>query len=250
MKPMSRPTLVMIHGLIGSLQYFDPRKRLPGIRVMTEDLLGYGRHAAVPRDRLTLAAQADHIAGYLDVLQGRVWLLGHSMGGAVAILVADRRFDRVCGVVNVEGNLTEQDTFWSKRIAAKTEDEWAAEYRGMEADPAGWIARCGVDPDPQRIAWAEHLIANQPAGTLYAMAQALLDETLRPGYLDTVRGLLARGMPMHLVAGATSAAAWGVPGFVREQAASYTEQAGVGHLMMLEAPNEFCAIVAAVLDRG
>lgn len=245
---MNEPTLLMIHGIIGSLHYFDPQSRMPGINVVTEDLLGYGRHTDVGVDRLTLAAQADHVAGRIDELPNeRIWLLGHSMGGAVAVLAADLRGDRVCGIINVEGNLTEKDTFWSRKIAAKTPEQWAREYRGMVAGPGRWIERCGVIPDPLRTAWAKQFLDNQPASTLYAMSKALLEGTLCPEFLDTVRRVLDRGIPMHLVAGSKSAADWGVPDFVREAAASYTEQPGVGHLMMLEAPEAFCEIVSSLL---
>ena len=58
---MDKPTLVMIHGLVGSLRYFDPQARLSGATVIAEDLLGYGRQRDFPPDRLTLAAQADHL---------------------------------------------------------------------------------------------------------------------------------------------------------------------------------------------
>ncbi len=245
---MDKPTLVMIHGLVGSLRYFDPQARLSGATVIAEDLLGYGRQRDFPPDRLTLAAQADHIAQRIDELSGeRVWLLGHSMGGAVAVLAADRRPERLCGFINVEGNFTEKDAFWSRKIVEKQPDEWAEEYRQMQADPAGWLERCDVEPDPERTAWAEHTLEHQPATTVYAMANALLNETLCPGYLDTVRRLLDRGLPMHLVAGAKSGADWDVPTFVRVAAASYTEQPTVGHLMMLEDPDGFCDIISCIL---
>ena len=204
---MDRPTLLMIHGLVGSLHYFDPQARMPSVSVVTEDLLGYGRQIDVPLDRLTLGAQADHVARLIDRLPDeKLWLLGHSMGGAVALLAADRRAERIFGIINVEGNFTEKDLFWSRRIAAKNPDEWAEEYRMMQGDPAGWLDRCGVEPDPQRVVWAEHILTNQPASTVYAMAKALIDETLCSTYLYMVRRLLDRGLLMHLVAGAKSAA--------------------------------------------
>jgi pimeloyl-ACP methyl ester carboxylesterase len=172
------------------------------------------------------------------------------MGGAVAVLVADRRPERVAGIINVEGNLTEKDTFWSRKIITKTPDEWAEEYRVMQADPAGWLQRCDIEPNSQRVAWAEHILVNQPASTVYAMARVLIDETLCGEYLETVQRLLDRGLSMHLVAGAKSAAGWGVPDSVREAAASYTEQPNVGHLMMLEDPEAFCRIVESILVGG
>lgn len=245
---MDNPSLVMIHGLVGSLRYFNPQARMPDVRVIAEDLLGYGVLADVPPERLTLAAQADHVAGRIDELPDeKVWLLGHSMGGAVAVLAADRRPGRIRGIINVEGNLTEKDTFWSRRIAAKPLDEWETDYKRMQADAAGWLTRCGVALTPERVGWAERILAYQPARTVYAMAQALLAETLGSAYLDVVRGLFERGIPMHLLAGEKSAAAWGVPDFVRTAAASYTEQPAVGHLMMLEAPEVFCDLVQSVL---
>jgi pimeloyl-ACP methyl ester carboxylesterase len=245
---MGKPTVIMVHGLVGSLRYFDPQKRLPHVNIVAEDLLGYGLNRGVPPDRLTLAAQADHVAQRIDESPAeKLWLLGHSMGGAVAVLAAERRPERVCGLINVEGNFTEKDAFWSRKIAEKRPDEWAEEYRQMQSDPARWLERCDVEPDPQRTAWARHILEHQPATTVYAMAKAILAETLCPSHLDTVGRLLARGLPMHLVAGAKSAADWDVPDFVRTAAASYTEQPGVGHLMMLEDPDGFCRIVWSVL---
>jgi pimeloyl-ACP methyl ester carboxylesterase len=242
------PTLMMIHGLVGSLRYFNPQARMPNIRVIAEDLLGYGGLADVPPERLTLAAQADRVAGRIDELPDeKMWLLGHSMGGAVAVLAADRRPERIRGIINVEGNLTEKDTFWSRKIAAKQLDEWETDYKRMQADAAGWLTRCGVALTPERVGWAEQILAYQPARTVYAMAQALLAETLGPAYLEVVRGLLERDVSMHLLAGEKSAGAWGVPDFVRTAAASYTEQPAVGHLMMLEDPDTFCKLVQSVV---
>lgn len=239
---------MLIHGLVGSLRYFDPQARLPQVEIVADDLLGYGRFTDTPAGQLTLAAQAEHVARQLDRQPAeRVWLLGHSMGGAVAVLAADRRPERVCGLISVEGNLTEQDCFWSRRIAAKTPAQWAADYAAMQADPAGWLERCGIAPTPRRVSWARHLLTHQPAATVYAMAGALLNETLCPGYLGAVRRLLQRGLPLHLVAGARSAGEWGVPDFVRTAAASYHEQPDVGHLMMLEDPDGFCRIIGAIV---
>ena len=248
---MEQPTLLMIHGLVGSLHYFNPQGRLKGVTVVTEDLLGYGRLVDVPPGRLTLGAQADHVVRRIDTLpEGPLWLLGHSMGGAVAVLVTDRRPGRVCGFINVEGNFTEKDTFWSQRIAAQSPAEWAGSYRVMQSDPGGWLERCGIHPDPQRVTWSEHILANQPAATVYAMAQALIEETLCSDYVAMIQRLLDGGLHLHLIAGANSAADWGVPDFVRAAAASYTEQPDAGHLMMLEDPDAFCKIIASILSAG
>lgn len=245
---MAKLTLVMIHGLVGSLDYFQPELRIVQGEVHTCDLLGYGRFRDAPSGRLTLSAQADHVARFIADLDSEpVWLLGHSMGGAVAMLLADRHPQLAAGIINVEGNFTLKDAFWSTKIITKRPEEWEDEYRAMGSDVSAWLIRCGVTPMPERVRWARDMLAWQPPATVYAMAHAIVTETKEPGYLQAVRNVVDRGRPIHLIAGERSAAAWDVPEFVRRAARSYTEPSDVGHLMMLEAPDEFCRIVDTVL---
>ena len=241
---MDKPVLLMIHGLVGSLDYFDPASRLAGATVETCDLLGYGTFGNVLPGQLTLETQVEHVAERIRAL-GRtgVWVLGHSMGGAIALLLADRHAGLVEGLINVEGNFTLKDAFWSSVIVAKPPEEWRDEYMNMQRDIAGWLERCGVRPTPQRVQWGEHLLANQPADTVYAMSKALLTQPGRPSYLEAASRIVERGVPVHLIAGERSAAAWDVPDFVRAAAKSYTVIPDVGHIMMLEKPDEFCKTV-------
>lgn len=245
---MNKPRLLMIHGLVGSLDYFDPASRVSEARVETCDLLGYGSFREVGPARLSLATQAEHLAGFIAKLDPpKVWLLGHSMGGAVGMLLADRWPHLVAGMINVEGNFTLKDAFWSARIVARPPDDWAGEYRAMQSDPAGWLQRCGIEPTQTRAAWARAILDHQPPATVRAMSKAILAETAPPDYLDTLRRVVDQGLPIHLIAGQKSAADWDVPDFVRSAARSYVEQPRVGHLMMLEQPDEFCRIVDSAL---
>lgn len=248
---MAKPMLIVIHGLIGSLNYLDPNRRIGEARVATLDLLGYGSLASVPTRGLTLAGQAEHVVGRVRALpDDAVWLLGHSMGGAVAMLAADRIPDRIAGVINVEGNFTLKDAFWSARIAEQGLEDWTRDYRRMQCDSAGWLQKCGIEPNDERIRRAEAVFANQSAETVYAMSNAIVRETAAPAYLDCVRRVVERRCPVHLVAGERSAADWDVPDFVRRAARSYTEQPGAGHLMMLEDPDAFCQIVNEIMRRA
>ena len=247
----NKPVLVMIHGLIGSLDYFDPGERIGEARVAMPDLLGYGYQAGVPTRGLTLAGQAEHAIGRVRALPDETfWLVGHSMGGAVAMLVADRIPDRIAGVINVEGNFSLKDAFWSARIAEQDLEDWTRDYRRMQGDCAGWLQECGIEPSDERIPRAEAVFANQPAETVYAMSNAIVRETAVPDYMDCVRRVVERSCPVHLVAGERSAADWDVPDFVRRAARSYTEQPGAGHLMMLEDPDAFCQIVNKIMHRA
>jgi len=244
---MDKPTLIMLHGIVGSLRYFNPAGRIASAVVHTPDLLGYGRWQEVDPAKLTLAAQAEHAATEIEKLQvGSVWVLGHSMGGAVAFYLARGWPQLVSGMINVEGNFTEKDAFWSRRIAGGSLESWEAQYEAMRADVSAWAVKCGLEPTPRAVKWCRQILENQPAVTVYAMAHALVTEAVGPGYAQLVREVIATGLPLHLIAGAKSVDAWDVHNDVRQAALSFTVQPNAGHLMMLEAPEEFCRIVDGV----
>lgn len=245
---MRKTSLLLIHGLAGSLDYFEPTKRITKATVHTPDLLGYGGMRDVSEDRLTLQAQADHVASYLETrCQTPAWLLGHSMGGAVAMLVADQRPELVHGIINVEGNFTLKDAFWASKIIVKSPGEWAEEYRRMEQDVAATVVAWRIAPSPQRTAWLASILAHQPASTVYAMSKAIMKETGDASYIEVVRRVVEGDVPIHLIAGERSAEAWGVPEFVRAAARSYTEIVDAGHLMMLKQPEVFCRLVDSIV---
>lgn len=237
--------MLIIHGLIGSLDYFDPGRRICGASVRGIDLVGYGTSPLMRGQRPTLQDQADHVASHLP--DGPTWLLGHSMGGAIAMMVADQHAHRVVGVINVEGNFTLKDAFWSSTIADQSPEDWAERYDAMRRDVSDWLTRCSIKPNPQRIEWATRMLDNQPPETVYAMSQAIIAETGTPAYLDAVRRVVDRGLAIHLIAGERSAGEWDVPKFVRDAARTDTQISGAGHLMMLEEPDAFCRAVETIL---
>jgi lipase len=80
------------------------------------------------------------------------------------------------------------------------------------------------------------------------MAESVIETTSQPSYLEDVDVVLDSGIPVHLFAGECSRAGWHVPEFVIRRAASMTVQPGVGHMMMLEAPEEFLGLLAPLLQ--
>jgi len=192
---MHKPTLLMIHGLVGSLDYFEAGARIKYADVRTLDLLGYGDLRDASSAKLTLRAQTEHVASHIASLPDPpVWLLGHSMGGAIAMLAAERRPVHVRGIINVEGNFTLKDAFWSRDIVAKSLEEWFKEYRAMLHDVPAWVTRCVVEPSEERVTWAASILEHQPAETVFAMSKAIIEETGDPAYLDAVRRVVELGV--------------------------------------------------------
>jgi pimeloyl-ACP methyl ester carboxylesterase len=99
------PPLVMIHGLMGSsrnLTYALSGQLREHFRVISVDRPGSGystRHAGTPAD---LPAQARQIAGFIKTLDlDRPLILGHSLGGAIALALALDHPQAVGGLVLV-----------------------------------------------------------------------------------------------------------------------------------------------------
>jgi abhydrolase domain-containing protein 6 len=87
------PVLVMLHGYTGSKEnWYRLCEALPRrYRLLAPDLPGWGESERVDGADYGFAAQAGRVAAFLDhVASGPVVLLGHSMGGGIAALVAAR----------------------------------------------------------------------------------------------------------------------------------------------------------------
>jgi pimeloyl-ACP methyl ester carboxylesterase len=105
--------VVAVHGITANGQVWAPlARRLPGRDVYAPDLRGRARSRGLPGPW----GMAAHVADLLALLDsvakagppggdGKVVLLGHSMGGFVATLAASRHPERFARVVLVDGGL-------------------------------------------------------------------------------------------------------------------------------------------------
>lgn len=138
---------VFLHGL-GAASTFDyseiavhPALRTTGHRSLLIDLFGFG-YSDRPRDfGYTLTEHADAVAAVLDAEHVRgAELVGHSMGGAVALVLAARRPELVGSLTLAEANLRTGGGAWSRRIAEWEEDAFVARglatFTSAEDDPA------------------------------------------------------------------------------------------------------------------
>ncbi|HXI32971.1 MAG TPA: alpha/beta hydrolase [Gemmatimonadales bacterium] len=103
--------VVMIPGLFGSAYSF--RKMIPllgdcGYRSVIVEPLGLGFSAKPPKADYSLSAQAERVAAALDSLGVRhAIVLGHSIGGAIALRLALHHPDLVSALVLIESGPTE-----------------------------------------------------------------------------------------------------------------------------------------------
>lgn len=240
--------ILLIHGLIGSLNGPRILNAFSDVDVLAPDLLGYGEFASFPTHNLTLQDQANHLANWLrDSGAESVQVVGHSVGGAVGLLLAYAYPSLVASYVSVEGNMTLKDAFWSAELSQKPYAEVASIVESYRGDIRGWISSAGVEPTAQALDMARTWIDHQPPSTIKAQAKAVVEATSTEAYLDKLRDLIQSGLPVHLIAGEKSRAAWDLPAWAEQMSSSMTTVKNRGHLMMLESPEEFANTIVKVL---
>lgn len=241
--------IVLVHGLFGSLGDERILELFKARAAHAPDLLGYGTLSASNIDGLTLEDQADRIADYfVQAGLARAHLVGHSIGGAIAVLFAARHPEFTASLTSVEGNLTLKDAFWSEQLAAKSLSEVEKIIDGYKRNPQAWIADAGVPINTWTARLAEQWLANQPARTIHAQAAAVVSATRERRYLDTFNSLLQSPLSVNLIAGSHSSSEWDVPAWVNDGCSLRINMPDTGHLMMAEDPALFAATVEAGIE--
>lgn len=114
--------LLLVHGFLA--WSFTWRKNLPALserfHTYAVDLRGFGLSQRGAHLRFGLDDQADLLAAFLDQMQiDRAAMIGHSMGGEVALRFALRHPDRLKGMVLVAPSaLVQRSLHWIERFLA------------------------------------------------------------------------------------------------------------------------------------
>jgi pimeloyl-ACP methyl ester carboxylesterase len=235
--------VVFIHGFIGT---FDVASF--GLPHAAPDLLGYGEHQSASLDAVSLPGQVEHLRAFVDARFGikPVDVVGHSVGGAIAMLFAHTYPEYVRRIVNIEGNFTLDDAFWSASVGRMSPDEADAMMNEFRADPLAWISGSVIAPAPHLSEVAHRWLAHQPASTLRAMGQSVVRTTGDDEYLAVLEEVFDRH-PVYLLSGEHSRKGWNVPDWALEKCAGDHTLANCGHLMMLDDDVAFSAAIKRFL---
>jgi pimeloyl-ACP methyl ester carboxylesterase len=95
---LTRPPIILVHGAGGNHLYWPPElRRMPNERILAVDLPGHGKSQGIGQH--TIDDYADGILAFMKALKlASAVLVGHSMGGAVALQVAIKARRRVVGL--------------------------------------------------------------------------------------------------------------------------------------------------------
>jgi pimeloyl-ACP methyl ester carboxylesterase len=250
------PPVVLIHGLGGTFRYWleSARRLARHYRVLVVDVPGFGGSdpAAVP---FSMVAAGERVLAASEALGARrPVLVGHSLGGPIAALVAARSPERVGGVVLVSTTGLSPERAWRRHVLLPivrralgnprpwenllASHAWAREivFTKMFAHPRE------LDPFTTRMLVGGAALARQIGDSL----EASLRSDLRP----TLRELAA---PLGIVWGEHDETVSLEDAELAQRLRPETRARfvpGAGHMPMVERPDAFAAALVEVLPDG
>lgn len=219
----------------------------------------YPSEAPYTNDRFSLAAYAQDLAALLDALKlDSVWLMGHSLGGSVALWAAYLFPQRVKGVIclNAGGGIYIQKEFEKFRGAGqqmvKYRPQWLMKLPGLPRvfTRAMVYQTLGIEWGRQRV--RDFICADRDAAEGSLLASTTPEEVLQ---LPQLMGALAQ--PVHFITATQDSIM--PPCYVNHLASFHrdfrvhspqgmvSEIANCGHMAMLEQPEAVAAAVRAVV---
>ena len=254
--PAGAPVLVLLHGFTGSKENWYPlaRRLRDRYALRIPDLPGWGASERRPGADYGYAAQAERVAAFIRAVSpGRpVVLVGHSMGGGIAALVAARHPDLVArvGLLDAAGVRFRDNRFGAQVLAGRNPfavTDAASLRRYVDtvffrADAKPWIPwpvsriviahrrreaafeqavldRIGRGPE-RFLPGAEAARIRQPALLLWCRQDAVVD--------PSALALYAARIPQ----------------------ARRVLLDGCGHMSLMEQPDAVAAAVIALIERG
>ncbi len=268
------PVILMLHGIGGGHRAFAPQVETfasLGYRAVAWDMPGYGHSA--PIDPYTFKGLAQSCITLIESLlgssderrpaapsregplggqrstqsgeRGGVILLGHSMGAMVAQEVMARRPELVNRLIlcGTSPSFGKPDGDWQRDFIAQRTAPLDAGQTMAQLAEVLVPQMIGPGSLPEGVALATHCMAGVNPPTYRKALEALVT-------FDRRAALALIQVPTLLVAGEFDKNA--PPAVMQKMAARiagsrYAELPGIGHLMNLEAPDEFDALVLGFL---
>ncbi|MDJ0745273.1 MAG: alpha/beta hydrolase [Xenococcaceae cyanobacterium MO_167.B27] len=260
-----RPSLVFIHGWLLSHHYWQPLVSLlkPYYQCLTYDLRGFGNSQTTttpPKQEYSLASYAQDLKILLQKLEiERAWLIGHSLGGSIALWTANICSETIQGVtcINSGGGIYLKEEFERFRTAGKQlvkfRPRWLPYIPGLELI----FCRMMV-AHPLNLQWGRQRIRDFVSADSQAALGSLLDSTTEAEVHHLPQLVFRLEQPVYFIAGAKDKVM--ELKYVNHLASFHalfdTPQGNVfeipdcGHIAMLEHPEQVAKILGDILQQN
>jgi 2-succinyl-6-hydroxy-2,4-cyclohexadiene-1-carboxylate synthase len=252
-------TIAFLHGWLLSQAYWQPlvEQLQPHYQCLTYDLRGFGQSQLGDRREYSPASYAEDLAEMLDKLGIKnVWLVGHSLGGIIALWSARAIADRVLGVVclNAGGGIYIKEEFEKFRQAGKIilkfRPSWLQHIPFMEHQFAKDSVKSALAQK-----WGKQRILDFVTAKYEAAQGTLLDST-SPEEVHRLPQIVANlKQPVYFIAGSDDRIM--EPKYVRHLASFHTlfnscgdnviELSDCGHMLMLEQTEQVSQVLMDLL---
>ena len=186
--------IVCIHGLGCSKEHFGyiwDFSPLKNYSILTFDLPGFGDSSKPDSFSYDLKDHAKICFMILSKYNGYgIHLVGHSMGGAIGLILADTIQGQLKSFVNVEGNLISYDSTISRKRSSLT-------YEAFKQKELPFILlSLEMSNEPGRKNWAESIKKSSPLG-FYLSSHSLADWSDSGILLDKFKRLDCNKVYIH-----------------------------------------------------
>ena len=232
------PTIAFLHGWMLSQAYWQPliNQLQSDFSCLSYDLRGFGKSDTGDCNEYSLVSYARDLEELLDSLGiTNVWLVGHSLGGAIALWAANLLGDRVLGVVclNAGGGIYIKEEFEKFRAAGKIILKLRPQWLQNLPIVCTQFARDSVF-DPLEQPWGKQRAIDFVSAKYIAAKGTLLDSTSEEEVHKLPQIVSKLPQPIYFVAGANDKIM--EPKYVRHLASFHPSFNGYGE-NVFELPN-------------
>ena len=231
--------ILFLHGWTCRRAYWRPQLEYFSRfgRIAAPDLPGHGDSAAGGREKWSVAALGKDAAACARGLDGsRVILVGHSMGGAVALEAARLLEDRALAVILADTFVLDYgglDAATQQQIAQSFENDFAGAMTALVEQTS-----TAATPEPLKNRLVREMSAADPDWAL-PLWRDLLAWSPSAAFAEL-------GIPIYAINGAL------IPESARLRCAEFvteTVMPGAGHFLQMENPVAFNQALEAILDQ-
>jgi pimeloyl-ACP methyl ester carboxylesterase len=168
----ARAPIVFLHGFGSTKEDYVDLSYHPGFRgrpFLAYDAPGCGESSCEDLSKLSipfLVATANAVLREARI--ERFHLVGHSMGGLTALMLANQDRDRVLSFVDIEGNLAPEDCFLSRQVVTHAADD-------PESFFDAFVERTRRSPFPSSALYAASLRHKVRPGAVRGIFESMVD---------------------------------------------------------------------------